>query len=1080
MFLKQALKIRRISKPLLIFLGVIVIVGVVLVFGKVNAGWNLDEIAEEAVLSAMGYVAQVIIEFLGWLLGIVLDLFLGIAQFNNFVNNQAPPAVHIGWSVVRDFSNMLFVIGLMIIAFGTILKIQTYHARSALVKLIIMAVLINFSKTITGVLIDFSQVVMMAFVNAFKDSAPIVITISLNLKEMISLSKATEGAITFGGVIVSLILAIALLIVAGTVIFAMGAVLLMRILMLWVLVILSPIAYIATVLPNTQKYASSWWSSLGKNLISGPLLAFFVWLALSIISTSNAQPIPLLTSTAELPQGASGIMSTQKIFNYVISIALLIMGLMMTQSLGVMGGSFAGSMVGKLKNMGVSTLKSPLKLGAWGARKIKAGALPGGLLKGVDFNPASIARTMRAGFAKKKYDEETKGIIAAGERLDKGGFRGMLGGLGAAGWVENHAQGFLYQKGIRRALGKGSQGRIDKLSKDRDEKQKEADELKESAEEQNPVEVYHELQKQRINESKGEAASIQSEIDGINAKADQPFNEAKELRANADKKEKVAQAKFNKGEFSSLELQEQQKEAGDWRRQADKKEIEGNKYKSSQEYTDDQKKISELKKKRTAEEQNYTNIEMAIGNFNAQQHYATKDQNARNFLRKQAGNRDQEARRLARGGMTKNQLGNKEARINAINLEIGNLNADISNMKTMGQDTSAEEKRRAALVHEKSKAQEQIRKDIADPEDVKRNQELAKNLQQESIQLGRDADKQYISQEQKDDRSRQAGEKRKEVAATSKKLEEELSWKPIDFLAQQERRRREHEEARKYDTTNEDELIAYFNNALKRDNSTDAAAVTIQAANVGHINELINATQAKTNWYEDPETNKLTTEAKPGARVVFKSGDYLSSGVEGIHVFMKEVFADTLKYGKQAAMALENDLSNIAEERDHWTFGQAIGWKDGRFYQRGRPEQQARVYTERSKRDFENLYRRGNRLSIGTEEWIDQHDHSKGRKSIVNESTVRELVDKWPSLRGLITRGRFNASAAEHIMQHNSALINYIQKADKAHASPGDWKEVITNLRTLGGKEGDVRSMKQEIKNANELLKTLGLERGKY
>ena len=64
---------------------------------------------------------------------------------------------------------MFFVVVLLIIALATILNQEKYSYKTWLPKLILMAVLINFSKMICGLIIDVAQVVMMTFVNAFKD-----------------------------------------------------------------------------------------------------------------------------------------------------------------------------------------------------------------------------------------------------------------------------------------------------------------------------------------------------------------------------------------------------------------------------------------------------------------------------------------------------------------------------------------------------------------------------------------------------------------------------------------------------------------------------------------------------------------------------------------------------------------------------------------------------------------------------------------------------------------------------------------------------------------------------------------------
>ncbi|MFA6272390.1 MAG: hypothetical protein WC693_04805 [Patescibacteria group bacterium] len=374
MFRKILSRIRKALLPILGVLGVLVFVG--LIFPEKSealAGFDVSE----AIIGAIGDFGANIMQLLGSLLGMIIELVIKIFSYNNFVNMKAPPAVHIGWTIIRDLSNMMFIVILIVIAFGTIMKLQQYHARSLLTKMIIMAVLINFSKTITGIFVDFSQVIMLTFVYSFQDSAAIVLTVGLNLAQMTSFAQDTKGFVNelkgIGSVIMAIFLANGMLVVAIAVLLAMLVILVARILMIWILVILSPVAYIASVLPNTSRYASRWWTELGKNLTAGPVLAFFLWLSLSVISTSAGAPIdlsdigvsdgtiadPTAPDAAKLPKGASAIMNTQNMFNYIITIALLLTGIMLTQEFGVMGGSTVGRFPDKLKSMGMKTLKKP-------------------------------------------------------------------------------------------------------------------------------------------------------------------------------------------------------------------------------------------------------------------------------------------------------------------------------------------------------------------------------------------------------------------------------------------------------------------------------------------------------------------------------------------------------------------------------------------------------------------------------------------------------------------------------------------------------------------------------------------------
>ena len=82
---------------------------------------------------------------LGQILILLMRVLVSIAEFNNFINAQ--PIV-LGWTIVRDVCNMFFVVIMLVIAFATVLRIENYSYKKLLPKLVIMAILINFSKMI--------------------------------------------------------------------------------------------------------------------------------------------------------------------------------------------------------------------------------------------------------------------------------------------------------------------------------------------------------------------------------------------------------------------------------------------------------------------------------------------------------------------------------------------------------------------------------------------------------------------------------------------------------------------------------------------------------------------------------------------------------------------------------------------------------------------------------------------------------------------------------------------------------------------------------------------------------------------
>ncbi|MFH2104651.1 MAG: hypothetical protein ABII72_00235, partial [Parcubacteria group bacterium] len=110
-----------------------------------------------------GYIFAFILEIETFFFILSGDLFDQVYHSAPDIIND--PVVIAGWGITRDVLNMFFVISLLVIAFATILRIETYQYKALLPKLIYAALLVNFSKTIAGVFIDFSNVLMMTFIN---------------------------------------------------------------------------------------------------------------------------------------------------------------------------------------------------------------------------------------------------------------------------------------------------------------------------------------------------------------------------------------------------------------------------------------------------------------------------------------------------------------------------------------------------------------------------------------------------------------------------------------------------------------------------------------------------------------------------------------------------------------------------------------------------------------------------------------------------------------------------------------------------------------------------------------------------
>lgn len=338
------------------------------------AGFAAKVLAAGPILLVGGLVSAYV-NLLGLLALQMVNLLIKLAQFNNFVD-FAP--VVTGWTIIRDVVNMSFIIVLLVIAISTILGYEAYSYRRLLPRLVLMAVLINFSRTIIGLLIDVGQVFMLTFVNAFAGAAGGNFIDALKVNDLLSLgvketfTQDVSPLNIFRGYILA---AIAITVVFIVMLTFVG-VLIFRILTLWFLTVFSPLAFAVSAWPSAKanKYYGQWWNQLTSNIISGPILAFFLWLALLMMSADYVSVLaPGISGVGDAtgavpnPAGVTQLSAPETFASFLFGIATLLMALKMTQSLGVGFASFGSQALSFAKQKATSLAKGTGRLALFGA-----------------------------------------------------------------------------------------------------------------------------------------------------------------------------------------------------------------------------------------------------------------------------------------------------------------------------------------------------------------------------------------------------------------------------------------------------------------------------------------------------------------------------------------------------------------------------------------------------------------------------------------------------------------------------------------------------------------------------------------
>lgn len=325
------------------------------------------------VSCALYYVTLTINSILGILVAIAAKITAIALEFNSFVGSDENKTVQLGFNLTLALANLGFVAAIVVIAVATILRQQTYGVKQLLWKLVVAALLVNFSLTITGAILNFSDQLTTYFVNAtdptgggagdylafvgkisssfasqglFQPPDPDAPTWNSILPPGIDVAASIMDQF-FTGILNMVFSAIFLVIIAITFL-ALGILLMIRYVYLSILLILMPLAWLMWIFPAFKNMWHKWWQHFLKWVFFAPIVMFFLYLALytalnqsswveahaGIIGGENDPSTTLAITT-----GNVGVV--QSLGKIIITIGLVLGGLFAAHSLSITGATVA-------------------------------------------------------------------------------------------------------------------------------------------------------------------------------------------------------------------------------------------------------------------------------------------------------------------------------------------------------------------------------------------------------------------------------------------------------------------------------------------------------------------------------------------------------------------------------------------------------------------------------------------------------------------------------------------------------------------------------------------------------------------
>jgi len=295
-----------------------------------------------AIFGIFGLASQVFFQFAHGLANwVITDVVFNVPLTQLQTASGQPTIVGLGWTLTRDLADVFFILVLAWIALATILRVKEYEAKKTLPKLIIIALLINFTPVIVGIVVDFFNILTNFFLLGTADNLQGWSSMLGNFGSYFwNLLKGFANPSAMASTLVYGLVVIVFYFLAALVFLLIAIIFFFRIIAIWMLVILAPIAFWGYIMPATKGWWSTWWKQLMQWSFIGAVMAFFMYLGSYLLNISGE----LINTSGFKEQGVI----VQIIPNFV-SLIFLLIGIMFGMQSSAVG---ANMVIGFAKKAG--------------------------------------------------------------------------------------------------------------------------------------------------------------------------------------------------------------------------------------------------------------------------------------------------------------------------------------------------------------------------------------------------------------------------------------------------------------------------------------------------------------------------------------------------------------------------------------------------------------------------------------------------------------------------------------------------------------------------------------------------------
>ena len=222
-----------------------------------------EDSKSRCAIDGVGWIVCPVVNFLADISDDSAAILAHLLEVNSFIlTNRGPDSAFHYWSRIRDIANIVFIIVFLIIIYSQVsgLGISNYGIKKLLPKLLMTIVLVNISFYICSILVDISNIIGSSSFNFISSlggggSGPEGgwATKGNGLGGVVAAVLAgTVGFFVLGTLISGLVF---IVVTATVTVFLLGA----RHALVIFTIILSPLAFVALLLPSTEGLFKKWW-----------------------------------------------------------------------------------------------------------------------------------------------------------------------------------------------------------------------------------------------------------------------------------------------------------------------------------------------------------------------------------------------------------------------------------------------------------------------------------------------------------------------------------------------------------------------------------------------------------------------------------------------------------------------------------------------------------------------------------------------------------------------------------------------------------------------------------------------------